>query len=116
MKRRAILGGLGGLAIALAAGAAAWKFELFGKHYPPTPYDDLLSQIEDREPAIIFGSEARKRLPGAIALAAQLRKDPRSLRDRARAEPDENQITEVAGWVVPQSVAFYAALAAQATA
>ena len=115
MKRRAILGGLGGgLAVALAAGGAAWKFHLFGKHYPPTPYDDLLNQIEDREPAIVFGGAARKSLPPAAQLAVQLRKDGRSLRDRARMEPGENQIAEVAGWVVPQSVALYAALAAQA--
>jgi len=110
MKRRAILIGL---AAALAAGGAAWKAHLFGKHYPPTPYDDLLSQIEDREPAIAFGAEARKSLPGAAQLAVQLRKDGRKLRDRAQAEPGEAQTTEVAGWIVPQSVALYAALAAQ---
>lgn len=113
MKRRAILGGL---AAVLAAGAAAWKFQLVGKHYAPTPYDDLLSQIEDREPAIAFGRAARKALPSAAQLAAQLRKDPRSLRARAEAEPGEDQITEVEGWIVPKSVAFYAALAAQAAA
>ena len=114
MKRRAVLTGLGGgLAIALAAGGAAWKFHLFGKHYPPTPYDDLLSQIEDREPAIVFGSEARKSLPAAAQLAGLIRKDGRNLSDRARTEPGEAQVTEVAGWVVPQSVALYAALAAQ---
>ena len=111
MRRRAILGGL---AVLLAAGGAAWKFHLFARHYPPTPFDDLLTQIDDREPAIIFGRVARASLPGAEQLAARLRKDGRSLRDRAKAEPGENQITEVAGWVVPQSVAVYAALAAQA--
>jgi hypothetical protein len=111
MKRRAILGGL---AVVLATGGAAWKFHLFGKHYPPTPFDDLLTQIEDREPAIVFGRVARTSLPGAAQLAAQLRKDPRSLHDRAQTEPGKNQVTEVAGWVVPQSVALYAALAAQA--
>jgi hypothetical protein len=111
MKRRAILVGLAAM---LAAGAAAWKFQLIGKHYPPTPYDDLLSQIEDREPAIVFGRVARTSLPGAAQLAARLRKDPRSLHDRAKAEPADSKVTEVAGWVVPQSVAFYAALAALA--
>ena len=115
MKRRAILSGLGvGLVAALAAGGAAWKFHIFGKYYPPTPYDDLLSQIEDREPAIFFGGAARKSLPAAAELATQLRKDGRSLRDRAKAEPAHDQVAEVAGWIVPQSVALYAALAAQA--
>jgi hypothetical protein len=110
MRRRTALAGL---TVALAAGGAAWKFHLFSKHYPPTPYDDLLSQIEDREPAIVFGAVARKSLPVAAQLAAQLRKDGRKLRDRAQTEAGEAQTTEVAGWIVPQSVALYAALAAQ---
>ena len=38
---------------------------------------------------------------------------PQICRSRAAAEPGEAQITEVAGWIVPQSVALYAALAAQ---
>jgi hypothetical protein len=111
MTRRAILAGL---VAVLVAGGAAWKFRLFAKHYPPTPYDDLLDQITDREPAVIFGRASRKSLPGAAQLAMQLRRDRRTLSERAAAEPGEAQITEVAGWIVPQSVAFYAALAAQA--
>lgn len=112
MTRRGILAGL--VAVLAAAGGAAWKFRLFAKHYPPTPYDDLLGQIVDREPAIVFGRAARKSMPGAAQLAAGLRRDHRSLAERAPAEPGEAQIAEVAGWIVPQSVALYAALAAQA--
>ena len=111
MTRRGILAGL--VAI-LAAGGAAWKFRLFAKHYPPPPSDDLLSQIVDREPAIIFGRAAATSLPGTARLAAELRRDHRTLAARATAEPGEAQIAEVAGWVVPQSVALYAALAARA--
>lgn len=112
MTRRAVLAGL--VAVLAAAGGAAWKFRLFAKHYPPTPYDDLLSEIVDRDPAIVFGQAARKSLPGASLLAAGLRRDGRKLSERATREPGEAQIAEVAGWVVPQSVALYAALAAQA--
>ena len=112
MRRRGILAGLAA-AIVVAAGGAAWKFHLFAKRYPPTPYDDLLNQISDREPAIIFGRAAAKSLPGAPQLAAQLRRDGRPLPARAAVEPAEAQVAEVAGWVVPQSVALYAALAAQ---
>jgi hypothetical protein len=112
MTRRAVLAGL--VTVLAAAGGAAWKFRLFAKHYPPTPYDDLLSQIVDRDPAIVFGQAARKSLPGASLLAAGLRRDGRKLSERATREPGEAQIAEVAGWVVPQSVALYAALAAQA--
>ena len=112
MTRRGILAGLA--AVLAVAGGTAWKFRLFAKHYPPTAYDDLLNQIVDREPAIVFGQAARKFLPGAAQLAAQLRRDRRTLAERAAAEPGETQIAEVAGWLVPQSVALYAALAAQA--
>ena len=86
MRRRGVLAGLMA-AIVAAAGGAAWKFHLFAKHYPPTPYDDLLNQITDREPAIVFGQAARKSLPGAAQLAAQLRRDGRKLAARAAAEP-----------------------------
>ena len=112
MTRRAVLAGLA--AVLAAAGGAAWKLRLFAKHYPPTPYDDLLGQITDREPAIVFGQVARKFFPAAARLATQMRRDHRTLAERAAAEPGEAQIAEVAGWIVPQSVALYAALAAQA--
>jgi hypothetical protein len=115
MKRRTILSGFA-VAIAAAAGGAAWKFHVFGPHYPPTPYDDLLSQITDRAPAILLGQAALKTMPGMNAnrLAATLRRDGRKLSVRASIEPGEAQTTEVAGWMVPQSVALFAALAAQA--
>lgn len=114
MRRRGLLAGLGAIAIA-AGGAAVWKFHFLGPHYPPTPYDDLLDQIADRKPAILFGGAAlkQKSVPGTAQLAARLRKDGRTLSARAATEPGEAQVTEVAGWVVPQSVALFSALAAQ---
>jgi hypothetical protein len=115
MKRRTILSGFA-IAIAAAAGGATWKFRFFGPHYPPTPYDDLLGQITDRAPAILLGQAALKTMPAMNAdqLAATLRRDGRRLSARAPVEPGEAQVTEVAGWVVPQSVALFAALAARA--
>jgi hypothetical protein len=115
MRRRSVLIGLA--AILVAAGGATWKFNLFGPHYPPTPYDDLLGQLADRKPAAIFGRAALKDGPAqsAARLAAGLRKDGRTLSSRAASEPGEAQVTEVAGWVVPQSVAQFSALAAKTT-
>ncbi len=115
MRRRGVLIGLA--AILVAAGGAAWKFHLFGPHYPPTPYDDLLDQIADREPAAIFGRAALEGGPAqsTAQLAAGMRKDGRTLSSRAASEPGEAQLAEVAGWVVPQSVAQFSALAALAT-
>jgi hypothetical protein len=111
VKRRSLLAGLGA---ALLAAGGAWRFHLFGRHFAPTAYDDLLDQITDREPASLFGKEALRAMPGitAAGLAGQLRHDPANLSVRARGEPGRNRVTEVGGWVVPESVARYAALAA----
>jgi hypothetical protein len=114
MKRRGVLIGLA-VAVAGFAGGAAWQLRLFGKHYPRTPYDDLLSQITDREPAILFGRAAAISSPAADILAADLRRDGRTLAARAASEPAASHVQEVSGWLVPQSVAQYAALAAQVT-
>jgi hypothetical protein len=110
MKRRALLAGIGAAAV---AGLATWKFHFFGPHYPPTPYDDLLNQITDRAPASTFGQAALKAMPGANAasLARQLRGQG-TLAARASDDPAKGRVTEVSGWVVPESVARYAALAA----
>ncbi|HEY5084394.1 MAG TPA: hypothetical protein VII48_07735, partial [Rhizomicrobium sp.] len=74
MRRRGLLGGMVAAAL-VAAGGAAWRFHLFGPHYPPTPYDDLLNQIADREPARVFGGAALKTMPdvNAPGLARLLR-------------------------------------------
>jgi hypothetical protein len=113
MKRRNVLAGLAIAAAGLATGAA-WKFLLFCKHYPRTPYDDLLGQIVDREPATLFGRAAAPSFPAAPILAADLRRDGHTLSTRAASEPAAGRVQEVDGWLVPQSVAQYAALAALA--
>jgi hypothetical protein len=113
MKRRIVIGGVLGLA---AAGGAAWKFHLFAKHYAPTPYDDLLNQIVDREPAAKLGAVVLRDHPelDAPSLAKQLRAAPRALAGQAPRDATDDKLMEVAGWVLPQSVALYAALAAKA--
>jgi hypothetical protein len=112
MRRRGLLGGMA-VAALVAAGGAAWRLHLFGPHYPPTPYDDLLNQITDREPARVFGGAALKTLPNrdAASLARVLRGQG-TLAALAENDPVKNRVTEVSGWVVPESVARYAALAA----
>ena len=113
MKRRGFLAGVSVAVLAAAGGAAAWRFHLFGRYYPPTPYDDLLHQIADREPAIVFGRAALKTMANANAasLAAALRGQG-GLAALAASDPLKGHVAEVSGWVVPESVARYAALAA----
>ena len=112
MRRRDVLGGVVAAAL-VAAGGAAWRFHLFRPHYPPTPYDDLLNQITDREPARVFGGAALKTMQGANAAGlARVLRGQGTLAAAAASDPAEDRVTEVSGWVVPESVAHYAALAA----
>ena len=49
----------------------------------------------------------------AGALAARLRQPGFDLARRARADATAGRVMEAEGWVVPESVALYSALAAQ---
>ena len=112
MNRRGLLAGLAAVMV-VAAGRTAWKFGLLRKHYPPTPYDDLLNQITDRTPARVFGGAALKTMPNANAASlARALRGQETLAVAAASDPAKDRVTEVSGWVVPQSVARYAALAA----
>ena len=106
--------GLGlGAAAAVVLGAAGLSYRhMFGRWYAPTPYDDLLHQIMDREAAARLGKSARHTadLP---ALAAKLRQPGFALSKRARSDAAAGRVVEAGGWIVPETVALYATLAAQ---
>ena len=112
--RRGVIGGLAAAVLAVAGGAA-WKLHLFGHRYAPTPYDDLLSQISDREPAARIGAAVVKSRPDLTpqTLAGILRRPGQGLAQRAWRDANENLLIETDGWLLPQSVGLYAALAAQ---
>jgi hypothetical protein len=113
MRRRTILAGLGVLAV--AAGGAAWKLQPFRKQYPPTPYDDVLSHLDDRDWAAKFGVTALAAMPGftpatgAVQLRALLARN--DLKTVALRDADAGRLVEIGGWLVPQSIALIAALA-----
>jgi hypothetical protein len=118
MKRRTLLLGGTALAAAAAAGGAAWKLRLFRKRYPPTPYDDVLARLMDREWAEKFGAQALRTMPdfAPAAAAARLRATlgTGSLEAAALREAQAGQLLEAGHWLVPESVALIAALAARA--
>ena len=113
MKRRTAIGGAAA-ALLLAAGGAAWKLHIFGKHYPPTPYDDLLGQIVDREAAARLGRIVIRERPGLTpqSVAGLLRRTGLNFAAQARRDAGQGHLMEAAGWVLPESVGNYAALAA----
>jgi hypothetical protein len=113
MKRRGFL--LGSAAVLVAGGAGLYFAHPLARRYAPTPYDDLLDQITDRQPAARFGQAVLKAMPNfdTARVAATLRRPENALARRAGTDAGTGQVTEADGWIVPQSVALYAALAAK---
>jgi hypothetical protein len=107
--------GLGAAALALLGAAGVGYRQISGGWYAPTQYDDLLHQIVDRRPAAKLGAVAAKAMPGfdTAKLAAKLRQPGFGLSRRARTDAANGRVMEVGGWVVPESVGLYSALAAQ---
>jgi hypothetical protein len=118
MKRRMLLLGSGAVLATAAGGVAAWKLHLFGPHYPPTPYDDVLNRLSDREWASKFGAQALSTLPDFTPekAAARLRGllGNGTLEVAALRDAEAGRVTEAAKWLVPESVALIAALSASA--
>ena len=102
--------GLGAAAVAALGILGLGYRQIFARRYPPTPYDDLLHQIVDREPAARLGKSMAR--ADVKALAVQLRKPGFALSKRARADAAAGRVTEAGGWIVPETVALYASLAA----
>ena len=113
MKRRTVIAGVAAAGAAAAAGLYRFT-DIFVKHYPPTPYDDLLVQLVDRQQAARLGAKLAG-APDADALAAQLRAGlkPHSLTAVAEADAAAGRVMEVDGWVLPRTVALLSALASK---
>lgn len=113
MKRRTVIGSLTAVTAAVAAGLYRFT-DLFVKHYPPTPYDDVLAALVDRDEAARLGALVQD-APAANPLAARLRVmlKPNGLPGAVAADIAAGRLTEVDGWLVPQSVALLSALAAK---
>jgi hypothetical protein len=118
MKRRTLL--LGSGAALVAAGGAAWVMKPFRKQYPPSPYDDILAKVDDREWAAKFGVLALAAMPDFTANngAARLRPllNRGSLSQVAMRDAEAGRLMEIHGWLVPESIVLMAALAKSAEA
>ena len=113
MRRRGLIAGA---ALLVAGGVAlGWK-KIFARHYPPTPYDDVLARLDDREWAARFGATVRMAMPGfaPAAGAARLRTllGQEGLAPAAARDLAAGRVVEAGGWIVPECVALIAALAA----
>ena len=113
MNRRNVMAGIVAAGAVLAAGVYRFT-DLFVKHYPPTPYDDLLSQLTDRGQAARLGARAAD-ASDAQGLATRLRAalQGRDLAAAANADIAAGQMVEIEGWVLPRTVAWLSVLAAR---
>jgi hypothetical protein len=116
-SRRPVIIGLGILAVAVFGGAL-WELpRMLGRHYPPTPYDDLLALLPDREKAARVGAAVLAANPAfdSSAAAGRLRRaiGGGSLNDAAEADLAAGRLLEVQGWVLPANLAEVCALAAR---
>jgi hypothetical protein len=113
--RRAVVFGGGAVIVAGLAGVEGPR--LLRKRHAPSPYDDLLDKLDDRDAAAQIGEAMLAGNTGfnAERLAAALRPRLRhqDLSEVALKEAEESRVREVDGWVMPESLALLCALAAK---
>lgn len=118
LSRRNILIGAGGAVI--VAGAAFEGSRLLRKRYAPSPYDDLLTLLHDRDADAQLGEAvlAGKESFDATAVATGLREKLKlgSLAQVETKDAAEGRLDEARGWVLPEALADLCALAAKAAA
>ncbi len=101
--------------------------KLFGHRYPKTPYDDLFAHLIDRGEAVKVGKAALEPYmamagrfappqldPKWVARTLRGRLDRRSLADVTNSDLAEGRLTEVKGWVLPETLVLLCVLAAEA--
>ena len=117
-SRRNLLLGVGAAAVVAGVGYEATR--VLRKRYAPSPYDDLLAKLDDRDGSAQIGEAVLAEVDDfdAKAVAAQLRAKlaQASLADMATADAAAERLLEAHGWVLPQSLALLCALAAKAAA
>lgn len=118
-SRRAVTVG-GGIAAALGIAALGITVpRLFRRHYPRTPYDDLLVQLIDRDEAVKVGQWVADQLhapprlgPKALAKTLRSRMERRTLAEVTNSDLAQGRLSEVKGWVLPETLVLLCLLAA----
>jgi hypothetical protein len=119
IARRPVLKGLlGTAAIAAAIAGVIEAPKLFAPHYPPSPYDDLLALLPDRQSAVAIGAAwlADKSRFDAGEAARHLRAQlaHQSLATALDADLANAHMGEAQGWVIPGTLIALCALAKSA--
>jgi hypothetical protein len=118
LTRRNIVIGAGG-AVVLAA-AAYEGVHLLAKRRAPTPYDDLMARLDDRDADAQIGEMVLANFDNfdakTVAAELRLRLQSKSLPDVMLDDVRGGRVMEAGGWVLPETLALLCALAAKAEA
>jgi len=113
-RRRIVIAG-GGLAAVAGAGVL-----LLHRRHAPSPYDDLLDKLDDRDADAQIGEAVLANIDefDAKAVADDLRGrlERHSLAETTAQDAGDGRLIEAAGWVLPETLALLCALAAKAAA
>lgn len=116
-RRNALIAG-GGVAVVAAAGVGGRL--ILRKRYAPSPYDDLLEQLEDRDAAAQIGetvlAEVEEFDPREMADQLRARIGKRSLATAIEEDATTGRLVEAGGWVMPETLGLICALAAKSAA
>ena len=118
LTRRNILIGAGGVVVLAAAGFEGRR--LFRKRYAPSPYDDLLALLDDRDADAQIGEAVLADIDDfdANLVADEVREGiaKRPLAQVLIEDISEGRLLEAGGWVMPETLALLCTLAAKAAA
>ncbi|HUO99581.1 MAG TPA: hypothetical protein VMU01_13000 [Rhizomicrobium sp.] len=116
LSRRDTIIAAGGAAVVVAAGVGG-RF-LLRKRHGPTPYDDLLALLTDRDAAAQIGeavlAEVEDFDPKTMADDLRTRIGKRPLPAVLAEDADRGRVVEAGGWVLPETLGLLFALAAKA--
>jgi hypothetical protein len=116
--RRGVLIGAGGV-VAVAAVAFEGS-RLLRKHYAPSPYDDLLALLDDRDADAQIGEAVLADIkdfdPKEVSAELRQRIGKHPLAQIMIEDAKEGRLLEVNGWIMPKTLALLCALAAKAAA
>jgi hypothetical protein len=115
--RRPFLAGVFALlGLSVVGGTVYEAAHILRRRYPPTAFDDLLDQIPDRDNAEKVGVWVLANTPSFdvrhVARALKAKIGTRALPGVLAADIADGRLTEVSGWIVPETLANLCGLAA----
>ncbi len=117
LARRPFLVALFGLAgLSVVGGTVYEAAHMLRRSYPPTAFDDLLSQLPDRDNAVKVGEAVLTNAPSfdVRRVGKDLRKKigTQSLSDVLETDIQSGHLDEIQGWVMPDTLTKLCGLAA----